>query len=157
LRIGPAKEEDISLILEFIRGLASFEKHLEHFLATEQRIREALFGLNPKAKVLIAYHNDQPAAFAVYYYTFSTFAGLPGLYLEDLFVNPDERGHGIGRALLSELARIAKRENCFKIEWAVLHWNEGAIQFYERLGAVRIDDWSVYRLTDASLDLLANE
>jgi GNAT superfamily N-acetyltransferase len=157
LRIEPAKEQDVPLILEFIRGLATFEKHLEYVQATEERIREAVFGPDPKAMVLIAYLNDLPAACAVYYYTFSTFVGLKGLYLEDLFVNPEQRGNGIGRAMLIELARIAKRERCHRIEWAVLNWNESAIQFYRKLGAVRIDDWAVYRLSDESLELLAKE
>jgi GNAT superfamily N-acetyltransferase len=157
LRIEHATEQDIGLILEFIRGLAVFENLTGDFKVTEQRIREGIFGLNPKAKVLIAYHADLPAGYAVYYYTFSTFVGLPGLYLEDLFVKPEFRSFGIGRALMRELAKLAKRENCFRIEWAVLHWNENAIRFYKSLGAIVNDEWSVYRLSEAPLEALAAE
>ena len=155
LIIEPATEQDIPLIVELIRDLAAYENHLHHFEATEDRIRRGVFGPQAKAHVLLARENDTPAGFAVYFHTFSTLAGLPGLYLEDLFVKPEKRGKGVGRALLRALAVRAKQENCWRIEWAVLHWNENAIRFYQRLGAVRMDEWSVYRLYGEPLDLLA--
>lgn len=157
LSIRFASEADIPLILEFIRDLAVYEDHLQHFEATEVRLREFLFGREPKAKALLAYDGDRPVGVAVYYYTFSTFAGLPGLYLEDLFVKPDARGGGVGRALLSYLAKIAQAEKCWRIEWAVLHWNKTAIQFYKNLGAVVMDEWAVYRLSGEPLRRLATE
>jgi GNAT superfamily N-acetyltransferase len=157
LRIEPATERDIPLILEFVRGLAEYEKHLDRVEATEERIRKTIFGTEPAAQVLFAYENDSPVGFAVFFYTYSTFVGLPGLYLEDLYVKPEARGKGVGRALLRFLARLAKEKNCFRIEWAVLHWNESAIGFYKGLGAVPMDEWNVYRLSGAELDLLAAE
>jgi GNAT superfamily N-acetyltransferase len=114
-----------------------------------------VFGPNAKAHALIAYYDDSPAGFALYYYTFSTFQGLPGLYLEDLYVNTEMRGKGIGQALLHRLAQIAKCEGCWRIEWAVLHWNESAIGFYKKLGAKPMNEWSVYRLSGDALDRLA--
>ena len=156
IRIERATADDIPIILDFIRELAIYEKHLEKFVADNQRLSQHLFGANPKAEVLIAYEGEEAVAFAVYYFTFSTFAGLPGIYLEDLFVKPDQRGKGIGRELLGELARIAKSENCWRIEWSVLRWNETAIRFYEGLGAVQMDEWAVYRLSGESLDRLAS-
>ena len=155
LRIEHANEKDVPLILEFIRDLAVYEKLLEQFEATEKRIWEGVFGPRAKASVLLAYVDGLPAGFAVYYYSYSTFAGLPGLYLEDLFIKPEMRGQGVGRALLRELAKLAKEQNCWRIEWAVLHWNENAIRFYKNLGAVPMEEWSVYRLSGESLDRLA--
>lgn len=157
LRIEQATERDIPLILEFVRGLAEYEKHLERVEATEERIRKTIFGAQPAAHVLFAYEHDTAVGFAVYYYTYSTFAGLPGLYLEDLYVKPEARGKGVGRALLRYLARLAKEQGCFRIEWAVLRWNEPAIGFYKNLGAVPVDDWNVYRLSGNELDRLASE
>jgi GNAT superfamily N-acetyltransferase len=156
LRIEQATEEDVNLIREFIQALAEYEKLSHHFEATEDRLRNALFGPDPKAFVLLAYDTDVPVGFAVYFYTFSTFTGLPGLYLEDLFVKPSTRGRGVGRALLRHLARIALQQNCWRIEWAVLHWNESAIRFYQKLGAVPMSEWSVYRLHGEHLTALAN-
>ena len=157
LRIEPATERDIPLILEFVRGLAEYEKHLDRVEATEERIKKTMFGSEPAAQVLFAYENDTPVGFAVFFYTYSTFVGLPGLYLEDLYVKPEARGKGVGRALLRFLARLAKEKNCGRIEWAVLHWNESAIGFYKGLGAVPMDDWNVYRLSGDELDRLAAE
>ncbi len=156
-RITPATEKDIPLILEFIHDLASYEDHLQYFEATEERLREAVFGQAPKAHVLLAYQDDRAVGFAVYFYTFSTFAGLPGLYLEDLFVKPEHRGHGVGRALLAYLATIARAQKCWRIEWAVLHWNEPALRFYKNLGALPMNEWAVYRLSGEPLNRLANE
>ncbi|MCM3872194.1 MAG: GNAT family N-acetyltransferase [Pyrinomonadaceae bacterium] len=157
LRIVAATERDVPLILEFIRELAAYEKQLDRVEATEARIRETLFGAEPAASVIFAFSGDKPVAFAVFYFTYSTFAGLPGLYLEDLFVKPEARGLGIGRQLLSYLARLAKEKGCWRIEWAVLHWNETAIGFYRKLGAIPMEEWAVYRLFGKPLDQLAAE
>ena len=157
LRIVPATENDVPLILEFIRDLADYEKLTDHVEATEERVRENLFGASPKAFCVFAYHDARAVAFALYYFTYSTFAGLPGLYLEDLFVKPDVRGQGVGRELLRYLAQLALREGCWRIEWAVLHWNKSAIGFYEKLGAIPMDEWAVYRLSGEPLKRLAEE
>lgn len=157
MRIVTASERDVPLILEFIRELAAYEKHLDRVEATEARIRENLFGAQPAASVIFAFSGDKPVGFAVFYFTYSTFAGLPGLYLEDLFVKPEQRGLGIGRQLLRYLARLAKKKGCWRIEWAVLHWNETAIGFYRKLGAIPMEEWAVYRLFGAPLDQLAAE
>ncbi len=157
LRIVTATKSDVPLILEFIRELAAYERHLDRVEATEARIRETLFGDEPAASVIFAFDGDRPVGFAVFYFTYSTFAGLPGLYLEDLFVKPEARGLGIGRQLLRYLARLAKEKGCWRIEWAVLHWNETAIGFYRKLGAIPMEEWAVYRLFGAPLDQLAGE
>ncbi|MGI8919914.1 MAG: GNAT family N-acetyltransferase [Pyrinomonadaceae bacterium] len=157
LRIVPATERDVTLILQFIRELAEYEKLAGQVEATEARVRENLFGASPRAFCVIAYHEARPVGFALYYFTYSTFAGLPGLYLEDLFVKPDVRGHGVGRELLRYLAKLAIQKGCFRIEWAVLHWNKSAIGFYERLSAVPMNEWAVYRLSGTALSGLAEE
>lgn len=157
VRIAPATERDIPLILEFVRGLAEYEKHLDRVEATEERIRKSIFGAEPAARAVFAYENDVAVGFAVFYYTYSTFVGLPGLYLEDLYVKPEARGQGVGRELLRYLARLAKEKGCSRIEWAVLNWNEPAIGFYKRLGAERLDEWNVYRLSGNELNRLASE
>ena len=157
LRIVTATERDVPLILEFIRELAAYERHLDRMEATETRIRETLFGAEPAASVIFAFDKDKPVGFAVFYFTYSTFAGLPGLYLEDLFVRPEVRGLGIGRQLLRHLAKLAKEKGCWRIEWAVLRWNETAIGFYRKLGAIPMEEWAVYRLYGTPLDQLAAE
>jgi GNAT superfamily N-acetyltransferase len=157
IHIEPATERDVPLILEFVRGLAEYEKHLDYVEATEERIRQTIFGAEPAAHVLFAYENDTAVGFAVYFNTYSTFVGLPGLYLEDLYVKPEARGKGVGRALLRYLAKLAKEQGCYRIEWAVLRWNEPAIEFYKKLGAVPMDEWNVYRLSGNELDRLAAE
>jgi GNAT superfamily N-acetyltransferase len=157
LQIRPATERDVPLILEFIRDLAAYEKLLERVEVSEARLQESLFGTKRVASCVLAYQRERPVAFALYYFTYSTFAGLPGLYLEDLFVKPEFRGHGIGRALLRHLAKLARDEGCWRIEWAVLHWNKPAIGFYESLGAMPMDEWAVYRLSGAELNKLADE
>ncbi len=157
LRIVTAAERDVPLILEFIRELAAYERHLDRVETTDARIRETLFGAEPAASVIFAFDGDKPVGFAVFYFTYSTFAGLPGLYLEDLFVKPEARGLGIGRQLLRYLAKLAKEKGCWRIEWAVLHWNETAIGFYRKLGAIPMEEWAVYRLFGAPLDQLAAE
>ena len=157
LTIRSATESDVPLILEFIRELAVYEKLLDRVEANEARLREALFGTTPVASCVLAYQAELPVAFALYYFTYSTFAGLPGLYLEDLFVKPDFRGQGLGHALLQHLAKLAKDRGCWRIEWAVLHWNQSAIRFYEKLGAIPMNEWAVYRLSGTSLSRLADE
>jgi GNAT superfamily N-acetyltransferase len=157
LRIELATERDIPLILEFVRGLAEYERHSDKVEATAERIKETLFGEVPAARALFAYEDTNAVGFAVFFYTFSTFVGRRGLYLEDLFVKPEARGKGVGRALLRRLAKLAKEQNCYRIEWAVLHWNEPAIRFYKGLGAVHMDEWGVYRLSGEELDRLAAE
>ena len=157
LRIKPATERDIPLILELVRGLAEYENHLDRVEATEERLRKTLFGAEPAAQVVFAYDNKTPVGYAILFYTYSSFVGLPGVYLEDLFVKPEARDKGVGRELLRYLARLAKEKGCARIEWAVLDWNEPAIGFYKRLGAVPMDEWDVYRLSGNELDQLAAE
>jgi GNAT superfamily N-acetyltransferase len=157
LRIEQATERDVPQILQFIRELAAYEKLLHRVEASEERIRETIFGPHAYAAAVFAYTADTPVGFALFFYTYSTFVGLPGLYLEDLYVTPQARGKGVGRALLRYLAKLAKEKGCWRIEWAVLNWNEAAIRFYQSLGAVPMDEWAVYRLSGESLDLLAAE
>jgi GNAT superfamily N-acetyltransferase len=155
LRIEKATVHDVPLILQFIRELAEYEKLLDRVTTTEELLRETLFGPRPAAEVLLAYETTEPVGFAIYFFNYSTFMGRPGLYLEDLFVRPAVRGQGFGRALLAHLAQIAIERNCGRMEWAVLDWNEPAIGFYKRLGAVPMDDWTVFRLWDKALRDLA--
>ena len=158
LRIEKATIDDVPLILQFIRELAEYEKLLDRVTTTEEVLRETLFGPRPAAEVLLAYQTNEPVGFAIYFFNYSTFMGRPGLYLEDLFVRPAVRGRGFGRALLAHLAKIAIERNCGRMEWAVLDWNEPAIGFYKRLGAVPMDDWTVFRVWDKALqDLAGNE
>ena len=154
LRIVPASERDVAVILSFIRKLADYEKLSHQVAATEDLLRKTLFGERRVAEVLIAYLADEPAGFALYFHNFSTFLGRPGIYLEDLFVEPGHRGKGIGKALLIEIARIAKERDCGRVEWAVLDWNKPAIDFYRSLGAVPLDDWTLFRVTGEALDKL---
>ncbi len=155
LRIERAVEKDVPLILSFIKGLAEYERLSHEVVATEELLREALFGERPCAEVIIAYEQDAPVGFALFFHTMSTFLGRRGLYLEDLYVPPESRGKGIGRAMLVYLARLAKERGCGRFEWAVLDWNEPAIRFYRNLGAVSLDEWTVFRLTGEALDELA--
>lgn len=157
LTISPAQESDIPLLLEFIRKLADYERLSTEVVADESTLRESLFGAKPAAEVLLAYWANQAVGFAVYFHNFSTFIGRPGIYLEDLFVIPAFRGKGVGKALLSHLAGIAQERNCSRLEWAVLDWNQLAIDFYRRLGAVAMHDWTVFRVTGAALNELANK
>jgi GNAT superfamily N-acetyltransferase len=155
IRIVPATEADVPLILELIRGLAEYEKHAHMVTATEERLRETLFGTNCAAEVLLAHDEREYAGFAVFFGTYSTFLAQPGLYLEDLYVKPHLRGKGIGSALLRRLARIATGRGCGRVEWGVLDWNEPSIQFYKKLGAVPMDEWTKYRLTGDALERLS--
>ncbi|HUI59624.1 MAG TPA: GNAT family N-acetyltransferase [Steroidobacteraceae bacterium] len=153
--IRPATANDVPLVLQFIRDLAQYE-HLEHeVVATEHTLRQALFGPRPYAEVVFACLGGGPVGFALFFHNFSTFLGRPGLYLEDLFVRPQARGHGIGRRLLQWLAQTAVERGCGRLEWAVLDWNEPSIGFYRSLGAVCMDEWKIFRLTGAALSRLA--
>lgn len=155
IEIAPASEADVPLVLEMIRELAEYEKLLHIVVATEDQLRRTLFGPHPAAEVLLADLDGEPAGFALFFPNYSTFLAQPGLYLEDLYVKPHARGKGAGLALLKELARIAISRGCGRIEWAVLDWNEPSIQFYKKLGAVAMDDWTMFRLSGDSLAKLA--
>ena len=151
--IRPATPADVPLILEFIRDLATFEKMLDDVEATEAKLQATLFGDRPAAECVIA--SDEagaPAGFAIFFTNYSTFLAKPGLYLEDLFVRPEFRGQGIGKALLAYLARLANQRNYGRMEWTVLDWNERAIAFYESFGARRLREWQICRLTGPSLE-----
>jgi GNAT superfamily N-acetyltransferase len=153
--IRTATEADLPVILELIRDLATYERAPDAVVATEAGLREVLFGPKPAAEVLLALEKAEPAGFAVFFHNFSTWLGRPGLYLEDLFVRPEKRGKGYGRALLERLAQIAKERGCGRMEWAVLDWNDPAIQFYRKLGAQPMDEWTVFRLTGEGIAKLA--
>jgi len=152
-----ARVEDVAIILQLIRDLATYERAPDEVIATEKQLVDVLFGGRPVAEVLLAFEEESPVGFAVYFYNFSTWLGRPGLYLEDLFVKPEKRGKGYGRALLVELARIARDRGCGRMEWAVLDWNEPAIKFYRALGAQPMHEWTVFRLTRDEIGKLANE
>ncbi len=157
VKIRPAEPADVPVIAELIRALARFEKLESEVTMTEERLAENLFGRHRYAETLIAEDAGAPVGFALFFHNFSTFLALPGIYLEDLFVVPEHRGRGIGKALLKELARLAVERGCGRLEWAVLDWNREAIGFYERLGARPNSEWTVYRLTGESLSALGRE
>lgn len=155
LRIDPATQRDLPAIENLVRQLARYEK-LEHaMVASQDDFRQALFGAERNAHALMAFLDDAPVGLALYFYTFSTFAGKRGIYLEDLFVEPEHRGRGIGSALLKRLAQIAKEQDCARMDWSVLTWNQPSIDFYHRLGAVTLDDWRIFRLHAEPLQQLA--
>src|SRR6266536_3911290 len=153
--IRPARVEDVPISLELIRDLATYERAPDEVVATKEQLVDVLFGERPVAEVLLAFEAETAVGFAVYFYNFSTWLGRPGLYLEDLFVKPEKRGKGYGRALLVELAKIARHRGCGRMEWAVLNWNEPAIKFYRALGAKPMDEWTVFRLTRDGIARLA--
>lgn len=155
LRIEEAGEKDVSLILQFIRELAEYEKELARATATQEILRATLFGPEPYVKTAIVYVGEEPAAFAIYYFSYSSFSGLPGLYLEDIFVRPAFRGLGVGKELFTFLARRAGERGCGRMEWSVLNWNESAIGFYEKLGAAPVSDWTVFHLAKKEMEELA--
>ncbi|HEU4884946.1 MAG TPA: GNAT family N-acetyltransferase [Longimicrobium sp.] len=157
LRIRPATESDVPLVLRFIRELAEYERLLHEVVATEEAQRDTLFAARPAAEVVIAEEDGEPLGFALFFHNYSTFLAQPGLYLEDLYVRPEARGRGAGRALLAHLARLAKERGRGRLEWWVLDWNESAIRFYRSLGARPMDDWTVFRLTGGDLARLADE
>jgi GNAT superfamily N-acetyltransferase len=153
--IRPARVEDVPVILELICDLATYERAPDEVTATEEQLVDVLFGERPSAEVLLAFEGKSPVGFAVFFYNFSTWLGRPGLYLEDLFVKPEKRGKGYGRALLVDLAKIARDRGCGRMEWAVLDWNEPAIKFYRALGAKPMEEWTVFRLTHDGIGKLA--
>ena len=153
--IRPATEQDVPIILDLIKQLADYERLADRVVATEQRLRDTLFGERPAAEVLLASLEGETVGFAVFFTNYSTFLAKPGLYLEDLFVKPHARGKGIGKALLARLAKIAVERDCGRVDWSVLNWNEPSLRFYEALGAIPLTDWTTYRLTGDSLVKLA--
>jgi GNAT superfamily N-acetyltransferase len=155
VRILPAERKDIPLILSFIRKLAEYEKLLDEVVADEDTLRAALFGPRPAAEVVLAYIGNEPVGFAVFFQTFSTFMGRSGIYLEDLFIEPAYRSKGVGTALLIYLAQLTAQRGCARLSWAVLDWNQPAIQFYRKLGAVPLDEWTVFELSGTALERLA--
>lgn len=155
LRIAAARREDAGLVFAFIKELAEYERLADTVVVTEAMIEQALFSARPAAEAVLAYWDDQPVGFAVFFTNFSTFVGRPGIYLEDLFVRPAARRNGIGRALLRHLAGLCTQRNYGRLEWAVLDWNQPAIEFYKSLGAVPMDQWTVFRLAGEPLKNLA--
>jgi GNAT superfamily N-acetyltransferase len=155
LEIRSATEDDVPLILSLIRELAEYERLSHEVVATEEALRDSLFGERPVAEVLICHLGDEPVGFALFLHNFSTFLGRPGIYLEDLYVKPKYRGMGFGRALLVHLAKLARERGCGRLEWSVLDWNEPAIGFYRSIGASPVSGWTVYRVTGAALEELA--
>lgn len=154
--IRDALPSDASTILRFIRDLAEYEKLAQEVVATEQQLRETLFCAHPKSFCMIAEHDGVPIGFAIYFYNYSTFLGRHGLYVEDVFVDPAHRGGGVGKALFAALAQRAIARDCGRMEWWVLDWNQPAIDFYSRLGAQPMKEWTVYRLTGNHLMQLAH-
>jgi GNAT superfamily N-acetyltransferase len=149
--IRSATPVDVPIIANLILALAEYEKLLDQVVLDEARLHEHLFGPRPYAECLIAEHESKPVGFALYFFNYSTFLANPGIYLEDLFVLPENRGEGHGKALLKGVAARAVEEGCGRLEWSVLNWNKPAIDFYESLGAVPMNEWTVYRLTGESL------
>jgi GNAT superfamily N-acetyltransferase len=157
LRIESATERDVPVILRMIKGLAEYEQLGDHVIATEEKLRATLFGPHPAAEVLIGYDGSAPVGFALFFQVYSTFLAQPGIYLEDLFVVPEARAHGYGRQLLAHLARVAAERGCGRLEWSVLDWNQPAIGFYKKLGAIPMEDWTIFRLTGDALTHLAQQ
>lgn len=157
IKIHFANENDVGIILSFIKDLAEYERLTNEVVATEEKLRKTLFGNKKYAEVLIAEYKNQPAGFALFFHNYSTFLAKPGIYLEDLFVKKELRGKGIGKALLSYLGVLAIERDCGRIEWSVLDWNEPSIKFYLNLGAVPLKDWTVFRITGNTIKKLADE
>jgi len=155
-KIRTARLADVPTILQLIRDLATYERAPNEVTATEEQLVDVLFGEKPAAEVLLAFESETPVGFAVFFHNFSTWLGRPGLYLEDLFVKPEKRGKGYGHALLVDLAKIARDRGCGRMEWAVLDWNDPAIEFYHKLGAKPMNEWTVFRLTRDGIARLAN-
>jgi GNAT superfamily N-acetyltransferase len=151
-----AKESDTRLILEFIRGLAEYERLTHEVIADEDSLRKTLFNGRQVAEVILADYEDQPAGFSLFFHNYSTFLARPGIYIEDLFVKPDLRGKGVGKELLSFVAKIALERGCGRLEWSALDWNEPAIRFYRHLGAKTLDEWTIFRVNGTELYRLAN-
>ncbi len=151
-----AEEKDVPLILFFIKELASYEKLLDEVITTEEILRDSIF-MRKKAEVIIGEYGGEPVGFALFFHNFSTFLGKPGIYLEDLYIKPEMRGKGLGKILLSFLAKLAVERDCSRLEWWCLDWNEPSIGFYKQLGAKSMNDFTVYRVSDNALTDLADE
>ncbi len=154
IKIRPSTEADIPLIHSLIKEIAEYEKLSNEVVATEEKVRQTLFGEKSYAEVIIAEYENEPVGQALFFHNYSTFLAQPGIYLEDLFVRPNFRGKGIGKELLKSLVKIAKQRNCGRVEWVVLNWNEPAINFYKSLGAVPMNEWTTYRLTSDKFENL---
>ena len=157
VRIEPAGRTDVTVLLTLIRELAAYENMSDQVIATEADLSRALFSSSPQAEAVLAWHDNEAVGFALYFHTFSTFVGKPGLYLEDLFVRPKYRRHGIGRQLLAYLAQLAVTRGCGRFEWSVLNWNEPSIKFYQKMGASPLKEWTMFRITGEELEKLADE
>jgi len=155
LEIRSATKSDVPVILSFIKKLADYERLSHEMVATEGMLRKTLFGRQRTAEVAIGYYKKEPVGFVLFFPNYSTFLGRPGLYIEDLFVDESHRGRGFGRALLLYVARLASERGCGRLEWSVLDWNEPAIKFYKKLGAIPMSEWTVFRVTGESLARLA--
>jgi len=156
LKIKKAKIKDVPLILSLIKELAEFEKLTHEVVASERDLSNNLFGQKKFAEVLLAYYDNRPAGMALFFHNYSTFEGKPGIYLEDLYVKPEFRGKGIGKSLLLRLINIASKRKCGRVEWAVLDWNQSAIDFYTKLGAKSMDSWKIFRLTKDKIKKINN-
>jgi GNAT superfamily N-acetyltransferase len=154
-QIRPATKADVPVILSFIKKLADYERLSHEVTATEKTLRETLFGRRPTAEVAIGYFKREPVGFVIFFHNYSTFLGLPGIYIEDLFVDEAFRRRGFGNALFRYVAGVARDRQCGRLEWSVLDWNEPAVKFYKTLGAVPMNEWTVFRLTGESLTKLA--
>ncbi len=150
--IRKAKPNDVEVILGLINELAEYEKLSDEVVATEEILQESLFGERKVAECVLGYNEDKPVSFALFFHNFSTFIGRPGIYIEDIYVQPEFRGKGIGRSLFMHIAKIASESNCGRVEWAVLDWNEPAINFYKNLGATPMSDWTIYRLSENDIE-----
>lgn len=157
VRIRLAGESDCALVFDFIRKLAEYGDISDEVSAREADVRAALFGARPVAEALLAFVGDKPAGFALYSYSFASFMGKPGIFIEDFFVEQSYRNHGIGKALLVHLAKVGREHGCGRLEWAVLNWNEQAMEFYQGLGAAPLDEWTTFRLTGEALERLAGQ
>lgn len=155
ITITPATAADVPTILAFIRELAEYEKLLDRVEATEDLLRESLFGPRPFAEVLIGRLDGKPVGYALFFHSYSTFLARPGIYLEDIYVQPPARARGVGKALLTRIARIARDRNCGRLEWSVLDWNQPAIDFYQSLGAKPLNEWTTYRMDELAIATLA--
>ena len=153
--IKPATKKDVPVILAFIKKLSDYERLSHEFVATEALLQRTLFGQRRTAEVAIGYFKNEPVGFVLFFHNFSTFLGRPGIYIEDLFVEEPYRRRGFGGALLAHIAKLAAARDCGRLEWSVLDWNEPAINFYKKLGAVPMKEWTVFRLTGENLSRLA--
>lgn len=151
-----AKEQDVELIFSLIKELADFERLLHEVVATPEVLKKSLFGPRANAEVILAYYQDVPVGFALFFHNFSTFLGKNGIYIEDLYVKPNMRGKGLGQKMLKFIAKLAKERDCGRVEWWVLDWNHEAIQFYKKIGAIPMDEWTVFRLTGDVLEKIAS-